>query len=129
VVGIATTPNASPACPETSRRIVNVTGTESRNAMIASSFVSSVRPRTRRPCAPYFVCRPSSAGKLARHGTHQGAQKSRTTTLPLRDSSANGVSFICRRRTWGAGSAARAEEATRRKATGTARTFFKGAFS
>ncbi len=84
--------------------------------MIASSFVSSVRPRTRRPRLPYFVWRASSAGKLARQGTHHGAQKSRTTTLPRSDSSENGASFIWRSRTAGAGSAPRTGAATNARA-------------
>jgi hypothetical protein len=40
-----------------------------------------------RPCDSYLAWRASRNGKLVRHGMHQDAQKSSTTTWPFRDSS------------------------------------------
>ena len=71
-----------PRRPSGSRAIGKPTGTDSRNRVMASLSCSSVRPTTASPSERCRDSRPSRNGKLARHGMHQDAQKSSTTTLP-----------------------------------------------
>src|SRR2546425_295256 len=47
-------------------------------------------PMTASPCSPYFFCRSMKPGISILQGTHQVAQKSRMTTLPLKSDSFTG---------------------------------------
>src|ERR1051325_7756366 len=49
-----------------------------------SSLLSTEAPMTATPSFPYCFCNSTNPGISGRHGGHQDAQKSRTTTLPLK---------------------------------------------
>src|SRR5690606_27294584 len=82
VLGIAINSYSRAISPARSRTISKSTGTFCKNASAASEVLSSLTPMMTSPSSAYLRCIPSSHGSERRHGPHQEAQKSTTTTLP-----------------------------------------------